>query len=56
MLSFLITSFVVFFIGAAASIVIFLQYRKSLREAKNYERGLKVVPMYIHIPPSSEDL
>lgn len=32
------------------------QYQKTLREAKNYERGLKMVSLYIHIPPSSEDL
>jgi len=35
---------------------VFFQYRKTVREAKNYERGLKMVPMYIHIPPSGEDL
>lgn len=34
----------------------FLQYRKVLREAKNYERGLKMVPLYIHIPPISSDI
>lgn len=33
-----------------------LQYRKVLREAKNYERGLKMVPLYIHIPPISSDI
>ena len=27
-----------------------------LREAKNYERGLKMVPLLIHLPPSSEDI
>ena len=27
-----------------------------MREAKNYERGLKMVPMYIHIPPATDDL
>ena len=51
-------------IGIALSIVvltvistlIFLQYRRVLREAKNYERGLKMVPMYIHIPPAGDDL
>lgn len=31
-------------------------YRKSLREAKNYERGLKMVPLKIHLPPSSDDI
>lgn len=35
---------------------VFSQYKKTLREAKNYERGLKMVPLYIHIPPSSDDL
>ncbi len=34
----------------------FYQYRKVLREAKNYERGLKMVPLYIHIPPISADI
>lgn len=56
MLSFLITTFVILFIGTVTAIIVFMQYRRSLREAKNYERGLKMVPMYIHIPPSSEDL
>jgi hypothetical protein len=37
-------------------IVIFLQYQKNLREAKNFERGLKMVPMIIHLPPVSEDI
>lgn len=41
---------------AAAGVALFLLYRGSLREAKNYERGLKMVPMMIHLPPSSEDI
>lgn len=32
------------------------QYRKVLREAKNYERGLKMVPLLIHLPPASDDI
>ncbi len=43
----------------AAAIVIFLayfHYRKVLREQKNYERGLKMVPLLIHLPPPSEDI
>lgn len=32
------------------------QYRKIVREAKNYERGLKTVPLLIHLPPSSDDI
>lgn len=34
----------------------YLQYRRVLREAKNYERGLKMVPLLIHLPPSSDDI
>jgi hypothetical protein len=30
--------------------------RKLLREAKNYERGLKMVPLLIHLPPMSDDV
>ncbi|OYX41589.1 hypothetical protein B7Y94_04885 [Candidatus Saccharibacteria bacterium 32-49-12] len=41
---------------AVAIAVIFWQYRRILREAKNYERGLKMVPLYIHIPPISDDI
>jgi hypothetical protein len=32
------------------------QYRKILREAKNYERGLKMVPLLINLPPQSDDI
>lgn len=42
-------------LGGAAAFMIF-QYRNSVQEAKNYERGLKMVPLYIHIPPASDDL
>ena len=41
-------------LGAAG--FVFMQYRSTLREAKNYERGLKMVPLMIHLPPSSDDL
>jgi hypothetical protein len=43
---------IVLFVG----VVVFFQYQKTLREAKNYERGLKMVPMVIHLPPTSDDL
>lgn len=52
----LITTLGILIVIFAVVAVGFLQYRNSLREAKNYERGLKMVSMYIHIPPSSEDL
>lgn len=54
--SFLFTLFIVLSVGTALVVFIFMQYQKTLREAKNYERGLKMVPMYIHIPPSGEDI
>jgi hypothetical protein len=56
MLSFILTILVVLVIIFVIAMFIFVQYRNVLREAKNYERGLKMVPMYIHIPPSSDDL
>lgn len=40
---------------AAAIISWVLKSRKAIREAKNYERGLKMVPMLIHLPPTSDD-
>ncbi len=52
----LIVSFIVTVIIAVGSMVAFFQYRKMLREAKNYERGLKMVPLLIHLPPTSEDV
>jgi hypothetical protein len=48
--------FIFVFLGTVVGIFIFTQYRKTLREAKNYERGLKMVPMLIHLPPSSDDI
>ncbi len=41
--------------GAIVSVG-FLQSRKSFRESKNYERGLKMIPLLIHLPPSSDDI
>ena len=35
--------------------VVFFQIRKTFREQKNFERGLKMVPLLIHLPPLSED-
>jgi len=51
-----IAAFVTIFVGTALIVIVFMQYKKTLREAKNYERGLKMVPMFIHLPPSSEDI
>lgn len=56
MLGFIITTAIILLALAGVGAFAFSQYRKVLREAKNYERGLKMVPMYIHIPPMSSDL
>ena len=51
--------FILIFLLLAASLVapiIYLQTRRRLREQKNYERGLKMVPLLIHLPPPSEDI
>ena len=46
----------VLIILAVAGMIGYLYYRKLLREAKNYERGLKMVPLLIHLPPISDDI
>lgn len=51
-----ISVFIFITLGTVVGSFAFLQYRKTLREAKNYERGLKMVPMLIHLPPSSDDI
>jgi hypothetical protein len=35
--------------------LMFLKLQKTTRVDKNYERGLEMVPMLIHLPPASED-
>lgn len=51
-----IAIFLITFVGGTVLFVAFSQYRKTLREAKNYERGLKMIPLRIHLPPASEDI
>lgn len=49
----LVGLFVLF--GAGLAFIAFLAYRRALRHAKGIERGLKMVPMLIHLPPPSDD-
>ncbi len=35
--------------------IVYARARGRIREQKNYERGLKMVPLLIHLPPPSED-
>ncbi len=52
----IITVLVVLIVLAAiAGPIIYWQVRKSFREQKNFERGLKMVPLLIQLPPSSDD-
>lgn len=55
-MEFLIGILVVAIASGVVIAFVFAQYRKTLREAKNYERGLKMIPLYIHIPPTSDDI
>jgi hypothetical protein len=46
---------IIFVLILVSAPIVFLQARKIFREQKNYERGLKMVPLLIHLPPPSED-
>lgn len=53
----IITTLMIFLVvGSCIGGAIYLYYRRILREAKNYERGLKMVPLLIHLPPISDDI
>lgn len=52
MLAFLVIVLLIVAIGAP---VAFVWVRRVFREQKNYERGLKMVPLLIHLPPLSDD-
>jgi hypothetical protein len=41
---------------AIAGPIIYMHSRRIFREQKNYERGLKMVPLLIHLPPMSDDI
>ncbi len=42
-------------IASVVGPIVFLHSRRRMREQKNYERGLKMVPLMIHLPPPSDD-
>ncbi len=56
MMGILITVISVGVVAAIFGYLMFVQYQKTVREAKNYERGLKMIPLRIHLPPSSTDI
>ena len=46
------------FIFVVIGVLVFILVRqiRKLREAKNLERGIKMIPMLIHLPPQTEDI
>ncbi len=52
----LIALFLVILFGGVGGALWAITVRSSLRESKNYERGLKMIPVMIHLPPASEDI
>jgi len=55
-MSFLIILGVSLVVLAVIGLSIYFHSRRTLREQKNYERGLKMVPLLIHLPPPSDDI
>ncbi len=51
----LVVVLVFFALAAGLGAVAYFTYRKKLRRAKAIERGLKMVPILIHLPPPSSD-
>jgi hypothetical protein len=47
---------IILIIGLVFGFIAYFHARKIFREQKNYERGLKMVPLLIHLPPLSEDI
>lgn len=52
---FLFFLFVIVLVGSIAGPIVYLRSRNQAREQKNYERGLKMVSLLIHLPPISDD-
>ncbi|HET9174502.1 MAG TPA: DUF87 domain-containing protein [Candidatus Saccharimonadales bacterium] len=52
----LVIFIIILLVAGIAGLVVFMQSRRIFREQKNYERGLKMVPLLIHLPPPSDDI
>ncbi len=55
---FKILLFLILSVGILGGLAFFIlyQYQRILRSSKDYERGLKMVILHIHLPPSSTDI
>ncbi|HSX07955.1 MAG TPA: DUF87 domain-containing protein [Candidatus Saccharimonadales bacterium] len=56
MIAIIIVLVILFAIAATVAPIIYVQTRRHARDQKNYERGLKMVTLLIHLPPQSEDI
>ena len=54
-MTFIIIIVVFLIIGIIGLAALYYHNRRNMREQKNYERGLKMVTMLIHLPPLSDD-
>jgi len=52
----LIVLIILFVVIIMLGFIAYEQIRKIFRQQKNYERGLKMVNLYIHLPPPSDDI
>ena len=52
----LVVLFIFLCLLSVSGLIVFFHSRRLLREQKNFERGLKMVPLLIHLPPTSEDV
>lgn len=51
----IILPLILLLIAALVAAGVYVHLRKVMREQKNFERGLKMVPLLIHLPPRSSD-
>lgn len=56
MTAFIVTVLLIVMLAAVSLPLIVWNVRRRLQEMKNFERGLKMVPLLIHLPPMSEDI
>jgi hypothetical protein len=52
----IITALIFICLMGGGALMGYFYMRRQYREQKNYERGLKMVPLLIHLPPPSDDM
>lgn len=55
MIFILVIVIIILLLAAIIAPIVYINYRNRVRAEKNIERGLKMVPLLIHLPPQSED-